>query len=198
MCRMTVSDGAPWERLGAVPTLAMGMAAFKYHRIDSRKNNIAMMFFRCEIQATDSTFTGCTAKSRAAKKAPGIVNLRKMIQINNDSATCNIRLVTWYPVGCLSHNRHSIQSVVLVAGQKSIASVVHQYRYGPSVACIRGLSVRSTSSSRTNRPPRQGMYAKNAATAIIAAPTGTPSGNADDIAVSGRARGHIYVKRSCA
>ena len=68
---------------------------FKYHRIDNRKNNIAIMFFRCEIQATDSTFTGCTVKIKAAKKAPGIDNFRKIIQISNDSTMCNIRLVTW-------------------------------------------------------------------------------------------------------
>ena len=39
------------------------------------KNNIAIVFFRCTIQATDSTFTGCTAKIIAAKNAPGIDQL---------------------------------------------------------------------------------------------------------------------------
>ena len=32
---------------------------------------MAMVFFRWAIQATDSTFTGCTAKIMAAKKSPG-------------------------------------------------------------------------------------------------------------------------------
>src|SRR5690242_5470314 len=36
-------------------------SAFRYHRIDKRKNSIASRFFRCVIQATDSTLTGCTA-----------------------------------------------------------------------------------------------------------------------------------------
>ncbi len=72
-----------------------GKIPFKYHRIDNRKNNIAIMFFRCAIQATDSTFTGWTVKIMAARNAPGIDNLRKMIQISSASTMCKIRLVTW-------------------------------------------------------------------------------------------------------
>ena len=78
-----------------MPTLAVGMSAFKYHKIDNRKNNIAIMFFRCAIQATDSTFTGCTAKIMAAKNAPGMDNFRKIIQISSASTMCKIRLLTW-------------------------------------------------------------------------------------------------------
>ena len=72
--------------------LAVDMAAFIYHRIDKRKNNIAKVFFRWAIQATDSTFTGWTAKIRAAKNAPGIDSLRKMIQISKDAAVCKSKL----------------------------------------------------------------------------------------------------------
>ncbi len=78
---------------------------------------MAIRFFRCAIQATDSTFTGCRAKIAAAQKAPGMDNFRKMIQISNDSMTCKIRLVTWAPVGFIPHSRHSTQNVVLVTGQ---------------------------------------------------------------------------------
>ena len=78
---------------------------------------MAIRFFRCAIQATDSTFTGCRAKIMAAKKAPGMDNFRKTIQISTDSTMCKIKLVTWYPVGFIPHSRHSIQNVVLVTGQ---------------------------------------------------------------------------------
>jgi hypothetical protein len=78
-----------------VPVLIVSVWAFKYHRIANRKNNIAVRFFRDAIQATDSTFTGCTAKSTAAKKAPGTDKFRKIIQISNVSTMCNIKLVTW-------------------------------------------------------------------------------------------------------
>ena len=54
-----------------------------------------MRFFRCEIQATDSTFTGCKAKINAARNAPGMESFRNKIQISNDSATCKIRFVAW-------------------------------------------------------------------------------------------------------
>ena len=40
------SHGPPWERAGAMPAIAVDMSAFRYHRIDNRKNNIAIMFFR--------------------------------------------------------------------------------------------------------------------------------------------------------
>ena len=53
---------------GAMPAIDLGMSAFKYHKIDNRKNIMAIRFFRWAIQATDSTFTGCTAKIRAARK----------------------------------------------------------------------------------------------------------------------------------
>ncbi len=51
---------------------------FKYHKIDNSKNNIAIIFFRCEIQATDCTFTGCNANTMAARNAPGMDNFRKI------------------------------------------------------------------------------------------------------------------------
>ena len=55
-------DSGQW----AVPCLAAtrrgaDLTKFKYHNIDNKKNNIAIMFFRCAIQATDCTFTGCNA-----------------------------------------------------------------------------------------------------------------------------------------
>ncbi len=78
-----------------MPTLAVGMSAFIYHRIDNRKNSIAIVSFRWEIHATDSTFTGCTAKIMAARNAPGMDNFRKIIQISNDSRMCIIKFVTW-------------------------------------------------------------------------------------------------------
>ncbi len=81
---MPTSRGSLWR---------MGMSVLRYHKIDKRKNNIAIRFFRCAIQATDSTFTGCTAKIKAAKKPPGIDNFRKISQINSDSTTCKIRLL---------------------------------------------------------------------------------------------------------
>ncbi len=81
------------ESAGAMPTLAPGMPAFRYHRIDSRKNSTANMSFLCEIQATDSTFTGCRAKIMAAKKPPGMDNFRRMIQIRRAPAMCNIKFV---------------------------------------------------------------------------------------------------------
>ena len=65
------SHGPPWERTGGMPTPADGMTIFKYHRIESKKNSMAIVFLRWAIQATDSTFTGCTAKMTAAKKRRG-------------------------------------------------------------------------------------------------------------------------------
>ncbi len=65
------SHGPPRECAGAMPTLDVDMQDFKYHRIDSRKNNIAIVFLRWAIQATDSTFTGCTAKINGCQKCPG-------------------------------------------------------------------------------------------------------------------------------
>ena len=62
---------------------------FKYQRIDNRKNNIAIRFFRCAIHATDSTFTGWTAKIMAAKNAPG---MDKLPQDNpNQEAANNVQ-----------------------------------------------------------------------------------------------------------
>ncbi|MGD0382724.1 MAG: hypothetical protein ABSA77_04315, partial [Thermoguttaceae bacterium] len=52
---VSCSRGPPWERTGAMPTFTVGMAAFKYHKIDNWRNSIAVRFFREEIQATDST-----------------------------------------------------------------------------------------------------------------------------------------------
>ena len=128
----------------------------KYHKIVSRKNSMAIRFFRCAIQATDSTFTGCKAKIMAAKNAPGMDNFRRMTQISSDSTTCKIKLVTWYPLGCIPHSRHSIQNVVLVAGQKSIGSVVHQNRKGPAESLMRLLSVIRSWSSQMNPPFKEG------------------------------------------
>jgi hypothetical protein len=70
------------------------------------------MFFRCAIQATDSTFTGCSAKIIAAKNEPGMDSFRNIIQISSVAITCNIKLVTWYPVGLVSHSRNSTQNEV--------------------------------------------------------------------------------------
>ena len=89
------SLGPAWERAGAMPTIAVRMSDLRYHRIDNRKNSIERVFFRCAIQATDSTFTGWRAKIRAAKKAPGMDNFRKMVQISRDAVICKTRLVTW-------------------------------------------------------------------------------------------------------
>ncbi len=116
-----------------MPTLAVGMSAFRYHKIDNRKNNIAIMFFRCEIQATDSTFTGCTANIKAAKNAPGMDNLRKTSQISNASAMCNNQIGDVIAGRMIPHSRHSIQFVVLgrrlvlrgfVRAPKSVQSVL--------------------------------------------------------------------------
>src|SRR5262245_46537820 len=71
------------------------VSAFRYQRIDSRKKSIAIRFLRCEIHATVSTFTGCTAKNSAARNAAGRASFRKMRQISRASAMCRIRLVTW-------------------------------------------------------------------------------------------------------
>ena len=91
--KISRSHGPAWERAEAMPAIAVGMSAFRYHRIDNRKNNIDIMFLRCAIQATDSTFTGCRAKHKAAKKAPGMDNFRKIVQISSEAAMCKTRLV---------------------------------------------------------------------------------------------------------
>ena len=41
------------------------------------------VFLRCEIQATDSTLTGCTAKMAAANHAPGKSKARSTRQTNS-------------------------------------------------------------------------------------------------------------------
>jgi len=89
------SHGPAWERAEAMPAIAVGISVIRYQRIANRKNNIDIMFFRCAIQATDSTFTGCKAKIMAAKNAPGMDNFLKISQISKDSMMCKIELVTW-------------------------------------------------------------------------------------------------------
>jgi len=54
-----------------VSALALGMSAFKYHKIDNRKKTIVRSSLRWAIQATDSTFTGCTAKIKGRQKCAG-------------------------------------------------------------------------------------------------------------------------------
>ncbi len=84
--------------LGGMPIRrrrTVGMYILRYHRIDNRKNSIAVKFFSEAIQATDSTFTGCTAKIIAAKNDPGIVNFRNISQTSRASTMCNIKLVAW-------------------------------------------------------------------------------------------------------
>ena len=66
--KISRSHGPPWERPGDESSIAIRISAFTYHRIESRKNSMERVFFRCAIQATDSTFTGCRAKIKAAKK----------------------------------------------------------------------------------------------------------------------------------
>ena len=80
---------------GDESSIAIRISAFTYHRIESRKNSIERVFFRCAIQATDSTFTGCRAKIKAAKKAPGMDNSRIMAQIKSAPAMCRMRFVAW-------------------------------------------------------------------------------------------------------
>jgi hypothetical protein len=65
-----------------------------YQRIDSRKNTIDRVFFRCAIQATDCTFTGCREKSIAASHAPGSDSRRRMAQMRSPAAMCSRRFVT--------------------------------------------------------------------------------------------------------
>src|SRR5262249_17295296 len=72
-----------------------GGSACRKHRTDTRESTIATKPLRCAIQATDSTFTGCTPNSIAARKAPGMAMRRKMLQISSAATTWKHRLVTW-------------------------------------------------------------------------------------------------------
>ena len=52
---------------------------------------MASAFFRSEIQATDSTFTGWTAKIAAASHTPGRPKRRSTRQTNITLAACSNR-----------------------------------------------------------------------------------------------------------
>src|SRR5262249_34675944 len=67
---------------------------FKYHQIETRKKNIDNTFWRCEIQATLSTFTGWRPQKSAAKNAPGIDSRLRIPQTRSVSTMCKMRLTT--------------------------------------------------------------------------------------------------------
>jgi len=50
---------------------------------------------RSVIQATDSTWTGCTAKIAAMSAAPGTARRTSTRQSRNVAAACSATLVTW-------------------------------------------------------------------------------------------------------
>ena len=62
--------------------------------MDSRKKSIESAFLRCAIQATDCTFTGCSAKIIAASHPPGIDSRQRMAQSRNALPTCRTTFVT--------------------------------------------------------------------------------------------------------
>src|SRR5438045_516111 len=63
-------------------------------RSDEAKKNMESVFFRSVIQATDSTFTGCTTKSSAAHQAPGIFSRASTRQSRMALKECRRTFVT--------------------------------------------------------------------------------------------------------
>ncbi len=55
---------------------------------------MANKVFRCAIQATVSTLTGCMAKMIAARKAPGILSFPTVHQMSSAEAMWISRFVT--------------------------------------------------------------------------------------------------------
>src|SRR5262249_54146102 len=69
-------------------------STWRKHHIDNKKNSSANRFFCCDIHATDSTLTGCTANSNAPSQAPGIFSRCKIAHSNNVPAMCKSKLTT--------------------------------------------------------------------------------------------------------
>src|SRR4029453_3879839 len=73
----SVGRGVGWPRAGG------RLSSRRYASMEARQNSSASRFLRCAIHATDSTLTGCTANSSAARNAPGIANVFSVAQSNN-------------------------------------------------------------------------------------------------------------------
>src|SRR5208283_589839 len=79
-----------------VPTAAQyqplrpSRSKFTYDKHVSAKKNMASVFLRSAIHATDSTFTGCTANTVAASHAPGTLNLASTRHHNTALNACRI------------------------------------------------------------------------------------------------------------
>ena len=84
---------------------------------EAKKKTAESTFLRSEIQATDSTATGWTAKRSPATAAPGTRNARRRRQRSREATAWSATFTAWKGPAASPKARDSTQNVVQVSGQ---------------------------------------------------------------------------------
>ena len=86
---MNQRSAATWSRRRPPESKRTAAAAAK------RSGGSDSVFFSSDIHATDSTASGCTAKSRPPMYAAGTPSARRSLQTRSEAAMWSARLAAW-------------------------------------------------------------------------------------------------------